>query len=169
MQNIFRIHAAYNVWANEHIFTATEALSDEEFSRDLGLTYRSVCGVLNHVLIADRLWMKRFTAHGEAPMALDSIIHPNLVPLQMARKAEDERIYNWIHSLSEDDLRGRFSYMSISDMRTISERLAPALLQFFNHQTHHRGQVATLLTLFGETVPKLDMLHFQRNVVRKLT
>ena len=52
--------------------------------------------------------------------------------------------------------------MTVTDMRTVSQRLAPALDHLFNHQTHHRGQAHTILTALGKTSVQLDLIHFQR-------
>ncbi len=52
--------------------------------------------------------------------------------------------------------------MTTSDMRTISQRLAPALDHVFNHQTHHRGQAHTILTALGRPSVGLDLIAFQR-------
>lgn len=52
--------------------------------------------------------------------------------------------------------------MTITDMRTVSQRLAPALAHFFNHQTHHRGQAHTILTVLGKPSLQLDLIYFQR-------
>jgi uncharacterized damage-inducible protein DinB len=106
--------------------------------------------------------MKRFTSEGEAPKALDAIVHPNFDPLRLAREAEDRRIVNWISGLSEKALAGRFTYMTVTDLRTVSQRLAPALDHFFNHQTHHRGHAHMVLSVLGKSPPSLDLIQFQR-------
>jgi uncharacterized damage-inducible protein DinB len=51
----------------------------------------------------------------------------------------------------------------MSDMRTISQRLAPALAHMFNHQTHYRGQVHAALTMLKHPAPDLDMMIFQKS------
>lgn len=162
MKPHFRMLAAYNRWANGQLYDASAELTDEEFGRDVGAFFRSMMGTLNHILVADRIWLKRFTAEGEAPRALDAIVHPNLGPLRLAREAEDERICGWIETLDETALAGRFTYITVTDMRRVSQRLAPALTHFFNHQTHHRGQAHTILSLLGKAPPSLDMIYFQR-------
>ena len=162
MKHHFQMLAAYNRWANGRLYDAAVDLTDAEVAQDVGAFFRSMMGTLNHILVADRIWMKRFTAHGEAPRSLDAIIHPNLDPLRIAREAEDERISSWIEGLEEKAFAGRFSYITVTDMRTVSQRLAPALTHFFNHQTHHRGQAHTILSLLGREPPSLDMIYFQR-------
>ncbi len=162
MQQHFQMFAAYNRWANARVYEAAATLGDEELNRDTGAFFGSLIGTLNHVLVADRIWLKRFTGEGSAPSSLDAILHPDLIGLTGARMAEDRRIVEWIGSLSAKQLSGRFTYLTVSDMRTISQRLAPALAHFFNHQTHHRGQAHTILTALGQPSVQLDLIAFQR-------
>lgn len=162
MKQHFMMLAAYNRWANACIYDAAATLSPEEFTRDTSAFFKSMMGTLNHILTADRIWMKRFTGEGDAPTALDTIIHADFGRLRPAREMEDERIMAWVEGLSDKALGGRFSYMTVTDMRNISQRLAPALVHFFNHQTHHRGQAHMILTVLGRPSVTLDLVYFQR-------
>jgi uncharacterized damage-inducible protein DinB len=162
MKQHFMMFAAYNSWANSRIYDAAASLTEEEFQRDTGVFFKSLMRTLNHILAADRIWMKRFTGQGEAPAALDAILHTDLPRLRAAREAEDARIVAWTASLSSKALAGRFTYMTVTDMRSISQRLAPALDHFFNHQTHHRGQAHAVLTALGKPSVVLDLVYFQR-------
>lgn len=154
--------AAYNAWANDRIYEAASGLTKEEFARDVGAFFQSMRGTLNHLLVTDRIWLKRFTGEGDAPAALDTILYIDFAKLRVARQIEDRRLIDWIASLSDKALAGRFTYMTVTDMRTISQRLAPALSHLFNHQTHHRGQAHTILTVLGKEAPPLDLIYFQR-------
>ena len=162
MKQHFMMFAAYNQWANGRIYDAATDLDEEEFNRDVGAFFGSLMGTLNHLLAADRIWMKRFTGEGDAPTALDAILHRDLPKLRTAREAEDRRIIDWLSGLSDKALSGRFTYMTLSDMRTVSQRLAPALAHVFNHQTHHRGQAHMILTVLGRPSVPLDLAYFQR-------
>ena len=162
MQQHFQMFAAYNRWANSRVYDAASGLSEHELNRDTGAFFGSLIGTLNHVLVADRIWLKRFTGEGSAPTKLDTVLHPDLIGLTGARVAEDRRIVEWIDSLHEDAFAGRFTYQTVTDMRTVSQRLAPALAHFFNHQTHHRGQAHTILTALGKESLQLDLIYFQR-------
>ncbi|TIT02244.1 MAG: damage-inducible protein DinB [Mesorhizobium sp.] len=163
MRQHFMMFAAYNQWANSRIYDAAADLDEEEFHRNVGAFFGSMMGTLNHILTADRIWMRRFTGEGDAPARLDTILHRALPGLRLAREAEDKRIIDWVGALSDKALSGRFSYMTVSDMRTVSQRLAPALDHFFNHQTHHRGQAHTILTVLGRPSVSLDLTLFQRS------
>jgi uncharacterized damage-inducible protein DinB len=154
--------AAYNQWANARLYDAAADLGDGEFSRDTGAFFGSMMGTLNHILVADRIWMKRFTGEGDAPATLDTIIHKDLPALRGAREAQDKRIVDWVSMLDDQALSGRFTYMTATDMRTISQRLSPALDHFFNHQTHHRGQAHMILTMNGRPSVQMDLSYFQR-------
>jgi len=162
MKQHFSMFAAYNAWANALIYDAAANVGDEALWRDVGLAFSSLGGTLNHILVADRIWLKRFTGQGDAPAALDTILFGEIGRLREARAAEDQRICDYVADLSTDDLRGRFSYLTVTDMRTISQRLAPALAHFFNHQTHHRGQAHAALTRLTGKAPSLDLSAFQR-------
>jgi len=162
MKQHFMMFAAYNRWANEQVYAAAAGLSPEELVRDTGAFFKSVVGTLNHILAADRIWLRRFTGEGDAPTSLDTILSADFDTLLGLRKAEDERIIAFIDGLDEGKLKGRFTYMTVTDMRTVSQRLAPALDHFFNHQTHHRGQLHMALTLLGKPSLTLDLIYFQR-------
>lgn len=162
MKQTFQMFAAYNAWANSVIYDAAAKLPDEDYRLDRGAAFKSLHGTLNHILVADRIWLKRFTGDGDAPSKLDVILYDDLSLLRVAREAEDARIMRWINDLTDEDLEGRFTYTAIVDLRTISQRQSPALSHFFNHQTHHRGQASTILTGFGEPAPTMDLIYFQR-------
>ena len=75
--------AAYNNWANSRIYEAAAELTGDEFERDTGAFFKSMMGTLNHLLVADRIWMKRFTGEGDAPAALDATVHRDFAKLRL--------------------------------------------------------------------------------------
>lgn len=158
----FQMFVGYNAWANERLYAAASSLSPEDFNADRGLFFGSIMRTLNHILAADRIWMKRFTGQGEAPNRLDAILHPEFGPLLSARQAEDARLAAFVNGLSESDFAGLFTYQRMTDTSIQTQELAPALFHLFNHQTHHRGQVHAALTGLGADAPSLDMVAFQR-------
>ena len=162
MKPHFTMMAGYNAWCNERIYDVAAQLSDADYRADRGAFFKSVHGTLNHLLVTDRIWLKRFSGQGEAPNRLDAILFENLSELRAAREREDERIVGYIDGLSDADLAGRIRYRTITNPAEIEQPLAPALVHFFNHQTHHRGQVHCLLTGFGLEAPSLDLILFQR-------
>jgi uncharacterized damage-inducible protein DinB len=61
MKTYFATLARYNVWATRKLFEHVDALSDDEYRRDVGLFFKSVHGTLNHLLVGEHLlWYPRF-------------------------------------------------------------------------------------------------------------
>ena len=154
--------AGYNAWANERLYGAAAKLDDADYRADRGAFFKSVHGTLNHLLVADRIWMRRFTGDGEVAKSLDAILHEDFSELRAARRAEDERIIRYANSLTDADLAGWFRYRTIVNPVEIEQTLTHALDHFFNHQTHHRGQAHALLTAITGDAPSFDMIIFQR-------
>lgn len=158
----FAMLAAYNAWCNQRLFDVAAELPEADYKADRGAFFKSIHGTLNHLLVADRIWMKRFTGHGDAPTRLDEILFEEFGSLRDARWREDERILSYIDGLPEVAFASRIRYHALSNPTPIDQPLASILLHFFNHQTHHRGQVHCLLTGFGRVAPSLDLALFQR-------
>ena len=163
MLDHYRMFADYNRWANRLLYQAVGTLTDEQYREDRGAFFGSLHRTLNHILAADRIWMKRFTGTGEAPSSLDAILFKDLATLSTARVAEDERIVAWVDSLTEADLSGHFTYTPITNPVSVTQRLAPVLAHVFNHQTHHRGQSHMILTALGQPSLGLDLAYFLRS------
>jgi uncharacterized damage-inducible protein DinB len=119
-------------------------------------------GTLNHLLVGDRIWMQRLTGEGDARTRLDAILFEELEPLRAARVAEDARIVALVSGLSDDDLKRKVRYTTISRPAAIEQELGYTLPHVFNHQTHHRGQVHALLTRLTGAAPSLDLILYQR-------
>lgn len=163
MVDNFRMFAAYNKWANAAIYEAVADLTEAEYRQDMGAFFGSIQRTLNHILVADRIWMKRFTGSGDAPTSLDAVLFDDRTALTHARQAEDQRIVGWVDQLADEDLRATFTYTPISKPVEITQKLSPALAHFFNHQTHHRGQVHGMITTLGRPSPVLDLVYFLRD------
>lgn len=162
MKSHFGMMAAYNSWSNERVYDTAAALSDEIYRREHGAFFGSIHRTLNHILVADRIWMSRFTGTGDAPKKLDIVLFDDFQELWMARRAEDARIASYVAGLPDDAFDRTFRYRTITNPVEIEQPLSPALTHFFNHQTHHRGQVHCLLTQLAGTAPSLDLILFQR-------
>ena len=159
----FGMFAAYNRWANATLFTGAGHLSEAEWARDVGAFFGSLRGTLNHLLVADRIWMNRFTGSGETHSNLNDIPCPDFPDLRAERERMDDRIVAWIAFLDEEALAGTFTYSPISNPQPVTQALAPPLAHFFNHQTHHRGHAHMILTVLGHEAPSLDLIYFLRS------
>lgn len=161
-KDLFAMMAHYNAWANERLYAAAAALSPEDRRRPLGLFFGSIHGTLNHLLVADRIWMHRFTGTGPAPNRLDAILFEDFSELHAERRAMDARMTAYVEGLDETDLAATFTYTTLTRPGPITQPLAPALMHVFNHQTHHRGQLHAALTGLGTEAPSFDLIVYQR-------
>ncbi|HET8996155.1 MAG TPA: DinB family protein [Acetobacteraceae bacterium] len=158
----FEQFAAYNRWANQRLYDDAERQPEEARKRELGLFFHSLHGTLNHILVADRVWLRRLTGEGPQPERLNQILFDDFAALRAAREHEDARIIRFVGGLSEADLDATFSYHTMSG-KAQEQRRAETLAHFFNHQTHHRGQAHAALTILGMAEPApLDLLAMQR-------
>src|SRR5436190_20899202 len=103
LKHHFEMFALYNRWANERLYDAVRLLSEEEFRRNRGAFFGSLCGTLNHLVVADRIWLRRFTGEGPVHARLDEVLHEELAALEVVRREEDERIIGHVDSLGEAD------------------------------------------------------------------
>lgn len=166
----YRVLARYNAWMNERLYTVCATLPDAERKRDRSAFFRSIHGTLNHLLLTDRAWLGRFTgdralaesrdAEGR-PIAftgrLDQELYADFDVLRRERKRTDAAIESWVAGLDEDRLAGQITYRSSKGERH-AHPLWWAVLHFFNHQTHHRGQVTTLLMQLGNDPGVTDLV-----------
>jgi uncharacterized damage-inducible protein DinB len=164
MKSRYQMFAAYNVWCNERLYAAAATVPDPDYRADRGAFFKSLHGTLNHLLVGDRVWMRRFTGVGQQPPSLDAILYDDFEALRDGRRKEDTLISRYIERLSDADLAGTLRYKTVVRPQTIEQVLAPALDHFFNHQTHHRGQAHALLSsiIGNDATPSFDLIIYQR-------
>ncbi len=161
-----RSMAAYNRWANRRLYAAAAALPDDDYRRPAGAYFGSLHGTLNHLLVTDRNWMARFEGTGEAQSKLDAVLFERLEDLRAAREREDERIIVHVAGLFAAALDADFEYATTGGKPQRQPRWE-AMVHFFNHQTHHRGQAHAILSRLGMAEPPvLDLLVMQRGAAR---
>ncbi|QLC72203.1 DinB family protein [Pseudomonas sp. LPB0260] len=169
LQQHFDLLARYNQWMNGQLYAAAEKLSPEALAQDRGAFFRSILGTLNHLVVADTVWLQRFACHPESarslqpacelprPASLEQLLFNDFDQLCAHRQWLDALICQWVSSLQERDLDHVLSYQNMKG-QPAQRRLSSLLLHFFNHQTHHRGQATTLLFQAGLDVGVTDLL-----------
>ncbi|MFQ5938396.1 MAG: DinB family protein, partial [Acidiferrobacterales bacterium] len=141
--------AEYNRWMNGKLYAVCAEIPDEKRKADLGAFFKSIHGTLNHLLWGDRIWLRRFGVHSYPVTPIGDDIYTDFRELCADREKTDELILQWTQGLREEWLAEPFEFTSLTDGKT---RRAPAwvfVAQLFNHQTHHRGQVTTLIKQLG--------------------
>jgi uncharacterized damage-inducible protein DinB len=149
---------AYNAWMNSRLYELAAKLSDAERKRDVGAFFKSIHGTLNHLLLADRVWMGRFTQKPYRVTSLSQELYSDFDELHEQRQKTDQDIGSWAAGLSEAVFDGQLSYVSIATPAPRTTPFGLAVVHFFNHQTHHRGQITTLLMQRGLDPGATDLL-----------
>lgn len=160
MHEHFKRFAAYNAWANARLYDAATALTDFERKRDIKAYFTSLHGTLNHILVADRIWLTRLTGEGDAPARLDAILFDGFAELREAREAEDRRLSAYVAGLDLAALEATVEYANTrGEPKALPLKII--LAHVFNHQTHHRGQATHMLRQLGVAEPpSLDLVYF---------
>jgi uncharacterized damage-inducible protein DinB len=156
MLDAFRIFARYNRVANERLFDACSQLDPVEYRRPRAGSFGSIHALLNHVLLGDRIWMSRFAGGGSTTPPLNSILFDEFAELRAARVSQDASIEAFFATADESFLTRRLAYTNSLGKDCLDPAPA-AVLHFFNHQTHHRGQVHVMLSQTDVKPPSLDM------------
>jgi uncharacterized damage-inducible protein DinB len=178
MESDFLTHyqwlGSYNAWFNARLFDACDSLDDTERKRDRGAFFGSIHRTLNHLVVTDMVWLLRLrqcaTDHGLASPALsDEVLdlppgHALNQPLlndwtmlRAKRQQLDSAILAWLGEVPVAFPQWTMRYSNFSGVRR-AHPAWQALSHWFNHQTHHRGQVTTLLMQAGVDVGVTDMI-----------
>jgi uncharacterized damage-inducible protein DinB len=150
--------AAYNHWMNERLYALCAELSDEARKRDRGAFFRSIHGTLNHLLLGDRIWLARFRGAPFAAGSLDQELYADFKVLRTEREQTDREIDGWAGALTPADFESTLRYTSLVNPAPRSYPFWVAATHFFNHQTHHRGQLTTLLHQAGVDPGVTDLI-----------
>lgn len=152
----FQRLARYNTLANQIIYEACAQLPDSELKKTRPAFFNSIHGTLNHILIGDRIWMTRFQGNEIPSTELDAILHEKFLELWTARVLEDQKIEVFFSNLKVEFLNQSIRY--VNNAGNLHEDPVKLLMtHFFNHQTHHRGQVHNLLSQTAVAPPSLDL------------
>jgi len=153
-----RTMAAYNRWMNEKLYSVCSELTDGERKADRGAFFSSVHGTLNHLLLGDKIWMGRFTANPFSVSSLDQELYSDFSELRSQRLITDDEIKSWALELTDEMLDGKLEFTSIVNPETRRYDMWVCVTHFFNHQTHHRGQLTALLSQAGKEYGVTDLI-----------
>ncbi len=164
-----RLLADYNRWMNDKLYAAAARLAEDDLMRDTGAFFGSLFDTLNHIVVGDTLWLKRFARHPDGlpalagldglpqPQALNERQCATLLELRKGRAELDALISAMTAQLTEAHLDRALAYHNTRGLAQCKP-FHGLLAHFFNHQTHHRGQASTLLSQFGEDLGVTDLI-----------
>ena len=154
-----RLMSRYNTWQNASLVTAADGLTNEDRWKDRGAFFQSIAATLNHLYWADALILARLKGN-ERPE--ETIKHSLTSPSDWAdfkalRLQRNDEIEEWSARLRDADLDGMLVWYPGDGSTRIEKPKALCVMQLFNHQTHHRGQVHAMLTAAGAKPEPTDL------------
>ncbi|MFZ2452716.1 MAG: DinB family protein [Methylovulum miyakonense] len=164
-----RLMASYNAWMNAKLLEAALELPEAELIANKKAFFGSILGTLNHLVVADTIWLNRFASHPARysaleplvslpmPDTLDQMVCPDIFSLQARRKLLDDIILDWAEAVTEADLDYVLHYANTKGVPA-DKNFYSLVMHFFNHQTHHRGQITTLLYQVGIDMGITDLV-----------
>ena len=157
--------AAYNVWQNNGLYRVVQAMDEADVRADRGAFFGSIFGTLNHLLWGDLLWMSRFDGGpAQSPVIADSAAFTATVGDGAHQRIRtDARIVTWAAGVTASDLSGDLTWFSGSLNAEVAKPTATCITHFFNHQTHHRGQLHAMLTAAGQTPDATDLVFMPKD------
>ena len=152
--------ASYNAEMNRRLYAAAGRLTEAERRLDRGAFWGSIHGTLAHLVWGDQQWMSRFDGWGKnaVPLAHSAALEEEWELLEAKRVSADAKIEEWSKRVEQVWLDGDLVWFSGAAGRELCKPLAVLVPQFFNHQTHHRGQVHAMLTAAGERTGDTDLM-----------
>ena len=148
----------YNRWANTRTLDAAAALSQDQFTRDMGNSFGSVRDTLAHILGAEWIWLERWK--GASPRGLwKAEDFPNLDSLRSRCAIIETERAEFLRTQAARRLEEVISYINTRG-QTFAYPLWQMLVHVANHSTYHRGQVATLLRQLGAKPQSTDFLEY---------
>ena len=152
-----RLMARYNQWMNAKLYDGCASLDDAARKEDRGAFFKSIHGTLNHLIYADIIWLKRFTGGSLDGLDPDAGPFDDFDALRARRVALDAELLAWIETLTPEWLAADFSYYSMAYKGRFTRPAWTLVVHLFNHSTHHRGQITTLLTQRGVDIGATDL------------
>lgn len=148
----------FNAWANRRELDAAAALTNEQFTKQLGSSFSSVRDTLAHIMGAEWVWLERF--QGRSPGSLpDSARYADVASLRQAWLEQEGRLLAFVRELTQDDLNRVLEYKTLK-FGTYSNPLWQSMQHVVNHGTYHRGQITTMLRQLGAEPILTDLMHF---------
>ena len=147
---------AHNYWARDCQLQACAALTEEQFVRNLGSSFGSVRDTLVHLTETEWIWLERWL--GRSPQSgLSPQEFPSLSTVTERWTAVEREMRKFLATLSDEALMKPVTYLSLKGDSFTYELWRP-MLHLINHQSYHRGQVATMLRQLGLQPPTVDFL-----------
>lgn len=154
-----RVMSRYNAWQNASLVAAADGLTNEERWKDRGAFFKSIAATFNHLYWADALVLERLKGNERPEETIKhSLTDPsNWDDFKALRLQRNEQIEEWSAGLVDAQLGGILVWYPGDGFTRIEKPKTLCVMQFFNHQTHHRGQIHAMLTAAGAKPEQTDL------------
>ncbi len=161
MKKILVSYAAYNLWANQLFVDTINNLSDEQLHKEIESSFPSVYQTLLHLLDVEAIWWQRIKlvekAEWPSRTFTGSVMEAGKQLVNQSKHWKE-----WVDLATDNALTHEFIYKN-SKKDQFKQPVYEVLHHLFNHQTHHRGQLLTLLRQVGvNKIPNTDLVSFMR-------
>jgi len=159
----------YHHWANRRLFDVTAALGETVAGRSIGVQFSmpSLRAIFCHVYGADRFWLRQWKSEPSGPPGPTYGL--DIATLAELRRVWDELVTDqrdFIDAVSEEDL-GRTFVAKGADGVPSPRPFGMMLLHVPNHATHHRSEIATMLTMASGSPPDTGIHSYYREQVTR--
>lgn len=155
-----RTMARYNAWQNRSLYAAADTISDAARRQQRGAFFGSIHATLSHLMWGDQQWMSRFSNVPKPPGSGKESpgLYSDWEDLKLRRAAFDATIADWADAMDPSWLYGDLTWYSGIAKADVTKPRWFLVTHFFNHQTHHRGQVHAMLTAAGANPEDTDLM-----------
>jgi len=143
---------AYHRWANRRLFDHASSLGEELVSRDVGrqFSYTTVRRMFGHLYGADWIWLARWK--GVATTTVPGDEFKTLASIRAPWDELEREQRSFVAGLAPADLERVIEYRN-QEGRELRAQLFPLLQHVANHATHHRSEIATMITMIKGSPP----------------
>jgi len=157
---VCQLQLEFMKWADDTFFSALSQVPPDQLGHDMGSSFKSLFDTLNHVYLAELVWLKRIQGQKDARLA-DLESPADLNALGQVWPELHRTWLDWSRSLSSEDLQAPLIFRTMQGAES-QLPLWQIVLHVVNHGSYHRGQVATMLRQSGIKPPGTDLLAFYR-------
>lgn len=147
--NYYELMSQYSRWMDAKLYEVCAIIPDKDRKKDMGAFFKSIHGTLNHIYYGDLAWLERLRDNKFTPRKLGVELFEDFDQLRKAQEKMDSEIIEWASFLTNEYLQSSYNYVSNVDRKLRVMPVWVLVTHMFNHQTHHRGQLTTLIKQLG--------------------
>jgi uncharacterized damage-inducible protein DinB len=157
-----RVLLDYHYWARDRLLEAVEVLTPDQFTRDMGNSFRSIRDTLVHIYFAEWVWHMRWQGTSPTGPPIDAETFHDVASIRSIWTEHERKMRSFLDALGPDGVNRVIDYRNLAGQEG-SSVLWHMLQHVVNHASYHRGQVTTMLRQLGATPPKsMDLITFYR-------